>query len=74
MTDDGMIVDPDAEFLREAARYFLKRPTGGEDEAHWSNVFNAENCERIATRLEDLKDNLSQIEKRLARIAEKLDG
>lgn len=42
----------DIEFLREAARYFRKRPTHGEDRAHWANVYNAENCERIAKRLE----------------------
>jgi hypothetical protein len=43
--------DADAVFLLEAARYFERRPTGGEDRAHWSNVYNAENCRRIAARL-----------------------
>ena len=46
----------DAVFLREAARYFRSRPTGGEDRAHWSNVYNANNCERIANRLEQCID------------------
>ena len=35
-------------FLIEAARYFERRPTGGEDSAHWSNVYNAKNCREIA--------------------------
>ncbi len=43
--------DRDVVFLREAARYFTNRSTGGEDRAHWSNVYNARNCLRIADRL-----------------------
>jgi len=39
-------------FMREAARYFQNRPTGGEDAVHWSNVYNAENCIKIANMLE----------------------
>jgi hypothetical protein len=35
-------------FLEEAAHYFENRPTGGEDKAYWSNVYNAENCRKIA--------------------------
>ena len=42
-TPEGM-----ANFLDEAARYFRLRPTDGEDSRHWSNVYNAENCEAIA--------------------------
>jgi hypothetical protein len=38
-------------WLREAARYFANRPTGGEDAAHWSNVYNAENANKLADRL-----------------------
>ena len=41
-------------FLTEAARYFEARPTGGEDAAHWSNVFNAKNCREAATMIERL--------------------
>lgn len=41
-------------FLREAASYFRNRPTGGEDKAHWANVFNAENCEKAADEIERL--------------------
>jgi hypothetical protein len=43
------------EFLHEAARYFEKRPTGGEDRAHWSNVMNAKNCRDIAELIAGLK-------------------
>lgn len=50
----GKGIDADVAFLREAARYFRNRPTGGEDMAFWSNVYNAENCERIAKRLEEI--------------------
>lgn len=41
-------------FLREAARYFGRRPTGGEDSAVWANVANAENCIRAADAYERL--------------------
>lgn len=47
------MTDADAvAFLREAARYFGNRPTGGEDMAFWSNVTNADNCLKIAKMLE----------------------
>lgn len=39
-------------FLREAARFFEKRPTHGEDSAYWANVFNAEKCRAAADMLE----------------------
>lgn len=39
-------------FLKGAAKYFEKRPTDGEDLAHWANVFNAENCLKAADALE----------------------
>jgi hypothetical protein len=47
-TDDAV------KFLREAARYFDNRPTGGEDSAFWSNVANAQTCHRIADLLHAL--------------------
>jgi hypothetical protein len=53
--------DRDAAFLIEAARYFEERPTGGEDRAHWSNVYNAENCRRIAKRLDDNPTNVREV-------------
>lgn len=39
-------------FLNEAASYFERRPTNGEDSAHWANVRNAENFRKIAALLE----------------------
>jgi hypothetical protein len=41
----------DADWLEEAARYFEKRPTSGEDMAFWANVANAERCRSIAATL-----------------------
>lgn len=43
------------DFLNESARYFERRPTNGEDTAHWSNTYNAENCRKIAALIESLK-------------------
>lgn len=47
----------DAAFLRDAARYFENRSAGGEDMAHWSNVYNAKNCREIADRIEATRTN-----------------
>lgn len=47
-------------FATEAAGYFESRPTGGEDAAHWSNVYNAENCRNIATALQSLSAELAE--------------
>ena len=41
-------------FLLDAAQYFERRDTGGEDSAHWANIKNAENCREIAATLEAL--------------------
>ena len=38
-------------WLDECAEYFEKRPTNGEDKAHWSNVYNAENARKISAYL-----------------------
>lgn len=38
-------------FMLEAANYFELRPTDGEDSVHWSNVYNAQNCRKIADML-----------------------
>lgn len=40
-----------ATFLREAATYFRRRDTAGEDSAFWANEANAERCETAAQRL-----------------------
>lgn len=39
------------EWLEECASYFENRPTGGEDKAHWSNVYNAKNAREISELL-----------------------
>ena len=40
-------------FLEKAAAYFEGRPTGGEDRAHWANVYNATNCREIAALIKE---------------------
>ena len=45
-------------FLREAAGYFERRPTHGEDIAYWSNAYNAKNCREIADLIADLRHAL----------------
>lgn len=54
------------EFLNEAARYFTKRDTNGEDMAYWANVYNAENCRKAASAL-----TLQEAE--IARLKHKID-
>lgn len=43
--------EPHIAFLKEAANYFRKLDTHGEDMAFWANATNAETCERIAATL-----------------------
>jgi hypothetical protein len=57
---------PEVAFLAEAARYFETRPTGGEDAAHWSNVFNAKNCRQAADTLERQADEIERLRAALA--------
>ncbi len=38
-------------FLNEAARYFERRDTHGEDSAFWANAVNAENCRKAAAMI-----------------------
>lgn len=47
-------IEPEAaiSFLGEAALYFGTRSTNGEDKAHWANVYNAANCQKIAALIE----------------------
>lgn len=47
------------EFMNEAATYFENRATGGEDKAFWSNVYNAENCRRVAGLLSALSKGVA---------------
>lgn len=44
-------------FLEKAKKYFLSRPTGGEDRAYWSNEINAYRCEEIIEYLKKEKMN-----------------
>jgi chromosome segregation ATPase len=48
-------------FLREAAKYFEKRDTNGEDRAYWANVYNAKNCRDIADVLEAQAAELTRL-------------
>lgn len=58
-----VVVDAKIAFLTEAARYFERRPTGGEDSAHWANVFNAKNCRETAELLRALQSRAARWEK-----------
>lgn len=46
-------------FLREAAKYFENRDTGGEDRAYWANVYNAESCRAAADLIENYEKERS---------------
>ncbi|MBO6808450.1 hypothetical protein [Thalassospira sp.] len=59
MSDAKKYDEESVDFLLEAARYFEKRPTDGEDKAYWANVYNAENCRKAA---EDLKSKKEEVE------------
>lgn len=48
MSERTMTTKAAMAFLNDMAVYFERRPTGGEDAAHWSNVMNAENCRIVA--------------------------
>lgn len=52
---DPLVIEAAIKFLNEAARYFEKRNTGGEDMAFWANTYNADNCRKIATLLQAYK-------------------
>lgn len=58
-----------SKFLREAARYFGGRPTGGEDSAFWSNVTNADNCIKIAEILENIAKTSKKKNSRMETVA-----
>jgi hypothetical protein len=60
-TSGGMTPIKAVEFLREAAGYFERRPTNGEDAAHWSNIANAASCRRIAEMIEGSKDRIAPV-------------
>lgn len=60
-----------AKFLDEAAQYFEKRPTGGEDMAFWANLNNAENCRKAAAFI---RDHTGEGDALLRRFVEAYDG
>lgn len=60
-TPKGPLTDAEAiAWLTEAAKNFAKRDTRGEDRAHWSNVYNAENCAKIVATLQRLTADLAE--------------
>ncbi len=60
MADNELVI-----FLNDAATYFEKRPTGGEDMAHWANVYNAENCRKAANEIKALRKEVEELRERL---------
>lgn len=50
-------------FLEDAAKFFERRPTDGEDMTHWANRYNAENCRRIALAIRDGFLNTAEVRK-----------
>jgi hypothetical protein len=53
--------EPHIAFLKEAANYFRKLDTHGEDMAFWANATNAETCERIAATLASITAERDQL-------------
>lgn len=52
---------PAVTFLTEAANYFENRPKNGEDGAHWSNVYNSENCRAVARLVKQMLEALEAV-------------
>lgn len=50
-----------SKFLREAATYFERRDTHGEDKAHWSNVYNAKNCTDAADLIDQQQQEICRL-------------
>lgn len=48
-------------WLLECANYFEDRPTGGEDQAHWANVWNAENARKAAAALTAAEKQIAEL-------------
>lgn len=53
-------------FLKEAAAYFSKQPTDGEDSKHWANVLNSENCTHAAEVIASQASRIAELEKALS--------
>lgn len=63
-----------AAWLQAAATYFEKRPTNGEDRAHWANVFNAENCRAAAAEITRLRAENAWMREALEEAETFIDG
>jgi len=61
--DRTLAIHDSIKFLEEAAEYFEKRPTGGEDKAYWANVYNAEHCRETIKEIEKLRKALDVYER-----------
>jgi hypothetical protein len=61
-------------FLNEAAGYFERRDTQGEDMAFWANVSNAENCRKAAVALSSLAEAVATEPVATRELIEKLWG
>lgn len=61
-------------FLRSAADYFGKRPTNGEDMAHWANTFDAQNCHAAADTIEALIKERDEARAAIERVRAVIEG
>lgn len=59
-------------FLNEAARYFERRDTNGEDSAFWANAVNADNCRKAAAMIAEQVAETARLESQIAKNAEEL--
>lgn len=53
-------------FLNEAARYFERRETHGEDGAFWANAMNADNCRKAAAMIAEQAAETGRLEDLMA--------
>lgn len=63
-------VSPIMKWLDELARYFENRDTGGEDRAHWANVYNSENALKVKAALAASEAEVSRLREALRPFAE----
>ena len=63
-------VSPIMKWLDELARYFENRDTGGEDRAHWANVYNSENALKVKAALTASEAEVERLREALRQIAE----
>lgn len=65
-------MDSDAiyKWLDELARYFENRDTGGEDRAHWANVYNSESALKVKAALVASEAEVERMREALRQIAE----